>query len=535
MLEYGEIHVYKDKNSLGKKGFGFVTRKIGALQGQDENIFFHISIIKRKYPHLVQQLDEGRYEKQRFWYITETSEKGEQVSDLWLESKEIPEQLRRELLEYIETVWLDTRTALPKWLDDLTCDLGGQNRRDQYASTRNQIIQERKAAVEEKKQAEEEEKRKKEAERQAKLLAEAEEKKLKEALERQEYLAKQEQWLKRNAEVRPLVLAEEAARKKRQAEYLEEGQRKRNLEPIIPDRFSQPSFYEIEKQNLEVEQGRLLIAKREQEQRHEFETGSQHPATDEQLPEERRQEQLHAPKEDKEIAIQEKQASTAQDRKIRIQQLCQQKNIKTLVHFTRIENLASILQHGLLGRETLSYFDSDYFSVFNDEQRIDGCEDAVCLSISFPNYRMFYRYRLENPEVEWAVLLIKPDVLWELDCAFCITNAASNPVRHIPLNDRRKPEAMESMFSSDIAQREELNIPNNYPTDPQAEVLVLENIPAQYITEVHFDSEACRRAFVEEYHGIIPIKVESTLYSPRSDWSYWKKPSAGHVTYWDES
>ena len=41
------------------------------------------------------------------------------------------------------------------------------------------------------------------------------------------------------------------------------------------------------------------------------------------------------------------------DRAAQIRKICAEHNIRTLVHFTRIENLRRILQEGLLSRETL--------------------------------------------------------------------------------------------------------------------------------------------------------------------------------------
>ncbi|WP_438451062.1 DarT ssDNA thymidine ADP-ribosyltransferase family protein, partial [Listeria monocytogenes] len=49
---------------------------------------------------------------------------------------------------------------------------------------------------------------------------------------------------------------------------------------------------------------------------------------------------------------------------------------------------------------------------------------------------MFYRYRKQkgNELEEWVVVVIHPSVLWELPCAFCTTNAASNRVSNVPID-----------------------------------------------------------------------------------------------------
>ena len=103
-----------------------------------------------------------------------------------------------------------------------------------------------------------------------------------------------------------------------------------------------------------------------------------------------------------------------------IQQFCEERKIETLVHFTRIENLDSILQHGLVGRSLLQTRQQQF--LWNDEIRADGCPQAICLSISFPNYKMFWGIRRKAEKTmgiadsQWVVLLLDAKVLWKLDC-----------------------------------------------------------------------------------------------------------------------
>lgn len=67
------------------------------------------------------------------------------------------------------------------------------------------------------------------------------------------------------------------------------------------------------------------------------------------------------------------------------------KQIDALYHFTHKDNLESILLTGLITRKKLKEQDIDY--KYNDEYRWDALEDSISLSISHPNYRMFYKYR----------------------------------------------------------------------------------------------------------------------------------------------
>src|SRR5215470_3724401 len=88
-----------------------------------------------------------------------------------------------------------------------------------------------------------------------------------------------------------------------------------------------------------------------------------------------------------------------------IQQYCLERAIPSLVHFTRLCNLPSILQRGLLSRLTLEKSSSAYCPVFNDLRRLDQCTDAICFSIAFPNYKMFYRYSMDKRS-DWVVIVL---------------------------------------------------------------------------------------------------------------------------------
>ena len=214
-----------------------------------------------------------------------------------------------------------------------------------------------------------------------------------------------------------------------------------------------------------------------------------------------------------------------QNRESQIQQICEERGITTLVHFTRIENLQSILREGLLGRKTLEKRLQEGLLklpklFINDHSRWDKHKEAVCLSISFPNYLMFSSIRKQKvmsdgiSDSGWVVLVLDAKVLWELDCVFCTENAASNAVRHDPLNVRRKPEVLEGMFvdtyrdtKGNVYQRQSLQIPDDYPTHPQAEILVFDQIPSDYIKEVHFYDETTLKQWCDNNPWINPERL----------------------------
>lgn len=207
-----------------------------------------------------------------------------------------------------------------------------------------------------------------------------------------------------------------------------------------------------------------------------------------------------------------------------IKEIVDQRKIKYLLHFTRIENLDSILANGLLPRGVCAARGIE--SVTNDAYRLDFT-DAICLSVSFPNYKLFFAQREElkktQPDARWAVIVIAPSVMWEMDCVFCRENAANSNVTTIPLAARRGKAAFEAMFSNyDDKTRDLLKIPDTCTTHPQAEVLVSEPIEAKYILGAAFATLALKNEYDAKktrHQFIHALK----LFSARLDFAHWRK------------
>lgn len=201
----------------------------------------------------------------------------------------------------------------------------------------------------------------------------------------------------------------------------------------------------------------------------------------------------------------------------------EKRGIKRLVHFSRLENLDSIIEFGLWPRTALDELKVRY--IYNDDSRMDGYSDASCLSIGFPNYKMFYYCRMKNDKENWIVLTLSPDILWQKDCAFCHKNAASRDVACIPLHERKKTEAFFKLFEDgeNFPKRSALRIPISYPTNPQAEILVFEPIEAEYIKRIVFQCPIlAKKAEIKyEKYGIKSI-FQPKFFSPRGDFKHWK-------------
>ncbi len=212
------------------------------------------------------------------------------------------------------------------------------------------------------------------------------------------------------------------------------------------------------------------------------------------------------------------------EHKEQLKDFCSQRNITTVIHFTRIQNLQNILEKGLLDRHSLENSPRAQEFFFNDPARYDECREANCMSISFPNYRMFYKLSHSNQD-DWIILLLKSDVIWKLDCAFSLENASSKHALRVPLEKRRQISQFEKMFSDyNHVKRQSLGIPDYYTTNPQAEVLIFELISSSYIKEVHFYTLAAMQRWIMEHPGSYPQKMvyNQTFFSPRSDWEYWR-------------
>lgn len=192
-----------------------------------------------------------------------------------------------------------------------------------------------------------------------------------------------------------------------------------------------------------------------------------------------------------------------------IQQICYERDIQSLCHFTRTERLRSILHRGLLSRKFLEELPKKVRPLFSDQDRKDGYKEAICLSISFPNYRMFFSKTGRAKQHEWVVLLLDVRILWELDCAFCHQNAIYEPVLRVPLEYRKKLVSLKRMFwdsdenvSGVRYQRQQ--IPDNFTTHPEAEVLVFGTIATEYINEICFYNQPAFTKWQRENSGNYP-------------------------------
>jgi len=163
-----------------------------------------------------------------------------------------------------------------------------------------------------------------------------------------------------------------------------------------------------------------------------------------------------------------------------IREILRKRDIKYLVHFTRAENLSSIEKYGLLPLDELENKKIAYIQ--NDEKRLDHTK-AICMTITRPNWPLFQKFRHDaNNTADWVALKLDAvKVLTECECRFCPVNAATDGGAHIQWKLTDNADDFDRLFKRKDSV--ENFLPENWTTDPQAEVLVISSIPKEFITD----------------------------------------------------
>lgn len=220
-----------------------------------------------------------------------------------------------------------------------------------------------------------------------------------------------------------------------------------------------------------------------------------------------------------------------------------ERGVKSFIHFTPEENLPSILQHGIVSRDTLSSLQID--AVVPDQDRIDNCLSYSSLSVSFPNYRVMYK-KCRYQNLRFVLLCIDPQIILDLslsDISYLPTNAANQSLPK-EIEEYIGFSAAEGIFSETAynhktgasCQRSELNIPVKFSTDPQAEVFVRATVEPGYIQKIICEDTIQRQRIRDVLceHGLQNLWTEKTicrkdLFDKRSDYEFWKSPQRTQV------
>lgn len=157
-----------------------------------------------------------------------------------------------------------------------------------------------------------------------------------------------------------------------------------------------------------------------------------------------------------------------------------ERGVKYLVHYTQFQNLKSIFNYGLLNHASLEERGIKY--AVSDEDRKDKYSKSICMSISFPNYKILYNKYNANGNSHWALLFLEPaQILGVKECFFYTGNAAHHKRRF----DKHPYtiDDFERMFDP-IGNHIRSSIPDSFSTDPQAEIQCVSSIPVEAIRRV---------------------------------------------------
>ncbi len=182
------------------------------------------------------------------------------------------------------------------------------------------------------------------------------------------------------------------------------------------------------------------------------------------------------------------------------------RGIPCLLHFTQVDNLSSIVDHGLLSRSALEA-EGNISAYASDHHRLDGHNSAISVSIAAINARMFHakRHAVGNPY--WVVLMLEPSIMWTHWCRFLRRSGASNLMK----DHRGRLDGLwgfNQLFSdpmderprtfTGIDYREETKIPPFLPTYPDAEIQVLRPIAPDLICGAWVDRPEIAQAVQNE-------------------------------------
>lgn len=206
-----------------------------------------------------------------------------------------------------------------------------------------------------------------------------------------------------------------------------------------------------------------------------------------------------------------------------MQENLNKRGIKHLLHFTKYSNFPSIMARGLLRRSELDTQDISY--AFNDEMRLDRHPNSLSVSISFPNYRMFYSARQRYSDDTWVVLVLSTNVLIQKPCSYYSQNAATGCYNGVPRTELQGEASFDAMFA-DVGgvKRAALGIPTDFTTDPQAEILVFSDIEPQHIIGVATQNADQEREVRQAYphFGDSGAMRYPILFRSRKDYKHWQ-------------
>lgn len=162
-------------------------------------------------------------------------------------------------------------------------------------------------------------------------------------------------------------------------------------------------------------------------------------------------------------------------------EILKSRGVSRLCHFTKLQSLTHILSSdgGILASGSIR---SDIKNV-TDKERYDGELDYICCSVEYPNSWFLKKAMQSNQDQifrDWVVIYIDLNILKHRDTKFCPCNASKNHGNYIS----NQMENIEGIFANQLSTFKYSRTPNMLaccPTDGQAEILIRDNIPQNFL------------------------------------------------------
>jgi len=217
------------------------------------------------------------------------------------------------------------------------------------------------------------------------------------------------------------------------------------------------------------------------------------------------------------------------------------RQVTKFFHFTSFRNLNSIVKHGFLGRDSLK--EKNISAVFMDQFRSDPILDGICFSMSRPNHYMAASKTSSGHDIVLLELQNIGELLTSHNFISSPGNFGSYELKQKIQNWPESfigGEGLINLFQAS-AIREKYGIPDHEPTDPRAEIVILEPVAWSFVKKIYFPSDIDNsvREKVGQILRILPIgcvlesKVEDVF--PSIDWKAPGVETEYRERQWSES
>ncbi|KNY24784.1 DUF4433 domain-containing protein [Pseudobacteroides cellulosolvens] len=165
------------------------------------------------------------------------------------------------------------------------------------------------------------------------------------------------------------------------------------------------------------------------------------------------------------------------------------RGVTRLCHFTKLQSLTHIVtsENGVLASSSIR---QDTKNV-NDTARYDGELNFVCCSVQYPNswfLKKAMQNNLDKIFKDWVVLYVDLSILKYKNAKFCPCNASKSSGAYINGN----MDNIDSIFATSVSTFAYPRSPkmlSSCPTDGQAEILIEDSIPREYINGLAVGNE----------------------------------------------